>query len=147
MRCASAATACFCQCAGRQPSGSGSADSLLVVQSLPSLKALRAALQPICDDSLTGGSQTVLKRCKCVTGQNKLLSNNKGNHNCICSDEKSSFFLFYVGYNAIWNPEEGSLTRFLQCKSCLCQSSVPAAVVAAEVQYPSDTTRDQVKFM
>lgn len=73
--------------------------------------------------------------------------NNKGNHNYIHSDEKSSFFLFHVGYNVIWNPEEGSLTRFLQCKGCLSQSSGPAAVVAAEVQYPSDATRDQVKFM
>lgn len=65
MRCASTAKACFCQCAGRQLSDSDSADSLLVVQSLTSLKALRAALRPICDNSLTGGSETV-KPCKCV---------------------------------------------------------------------------------
>lgn len=60
MRSAAAAAArrCFCQRAGHEPPGSESADSLLLVHSLTSLKALRAALQPICDNSLTGGSQT-----------------------------------------------------------------------------------------
>lgn len=50
-----AATACRCQCGPRQPSISDRPDSLLVVRSLASLKALRTALQPYCDNSLTGG--------------------------------------------------------------------------------------------
>lgn len=60
---------------------------------------------------------------------------------------RRAVFLCPLGYNAIWDPEEGSLTTFLQCKGCLAQSPAPAAVVAAQVQFPSDTTRDQVKFM
>lgn len=72
MRCASAAKACFCQCAGHQPSRSDSADSLLVVQSLTSLKALRAALQPICDNSLTGGSETIVTQQLVLTAATHL---------------------------------------------------------------------------
>lgn len=61
-----ATTSARCQCRPRQPSDSS--DSLLLVQSLTSLKALRAALQPYCDNSLTGGltadviKQTVLEK-------------------------------------------------------------------------------------
>lgn len=55
--------------------------------------------------------------------------------------------LFQAAYNAIWNPEDGSVTRFLQCKGCLCQSAVLSeAVIAAEIQYPGDMARDQVNF-
>lgn len=50
-----AATSRRCQCAPHQPSVSDNSRSLLVVQSLTSLKALRTALQPDCDGSLTGG--------------------------------------------------------------------------------------------
>ncbi|TNN01431.1 hypothetical protein fugu_010813 [Takifugu bimaculatus] len=99
---ASAGRSSSCRCAGRRPAAADTEDSLLVVQSLTSLEALRAALQPVCGSSSTG-------------------------------------------YNAIWNPGEGSVTTFLQCKGCSSQSSgLPAAVVAAEVRYPSDTTRDQI---
>ncbi|XP_037631188.1 Fanconi anemia group J protein isoform X2 [Sebastes umbrosus] len=97
-----AATSRRCQCAPHQPSVSDKSCSLLVVQSLTSLKALRTALQPDCDGSLTA-------------------------------------------YNAIWNPEEGSVTRFLQCKGCLSQSPVlSAALIAAEIQRPRDVTQDQI---
>lgn len=54
----------------------------------------------------------------------------------------------YAAYNAIWDPEDSSVTRFLQCKSCLSQRPVvPAALIGAEIQYPRDMTRDQVTFM
>ncbi|XP_032364148.1 Fanconi anemia group J protein isoform X2 [Etheostoma spectabile] len=91
-----------CRCAPHQPSISDSSDSLLVVQSLASLMALRTALQPYRDHSLTA-------------------------------------------YNAIWNPEEGSVTRFLQCKGCLSQSPfLSAALIAAEIQCPRDMAQDQI---
>lgn len=44
-----------CGCGPCRPSRSCSAGSLLLVQGPTSLKALRAALQPYCDSSLTGG--------------------------------------------------------------------------------------------
>ncbi|XP_070762033.1 Fanconi anemia group J protein [Enoplosus armatus] len=98
-KCSLAATTGRCQCAPRQLSMSDG--SLLVVQSLASLKALRTALQPY-----RGGSLTA--------------------------------------YNAIWNPEEGSVTRFLQCKGCLSRSpDLSAALIAAEIQYPRDMSQDQ----
>ena len=51
----------------------------------------------------------------------------------------------HAAYNAIWNPEEGSVTRFLQCKGCLSQSPVlSAALIAAESQCPRDVAQDQV---
>lgn len=57
-------------------------------------------------------------------------------------------FLIHAAYNAIWDPEECSVTRFLQCKGCLSQSSVvPAALIAAEIQYPRDMAQDQVHFI
>ncbi|XP_035857205.1 Fanconi anemia group J protein isoform X2 [Sander lucioperca] len=97
-----AATTRRCQCAPHQPSISDNSDSLLVVQSLASLMALRTALQPYCDNSLTA-------------------------------------------YNAIWNPEEGSVTRFLQCKGCLSQSPfLSAALIAAEIQCPRDMAQNQI---
>ncbi|XP_044057768.1 Fanconi anemia group J protein isoform X2 [Siniperca chuatsi] len=96
-----AATTRRCQCAPHQPSVSDNSGSLLVVQSLTSLKALRKALQPYCDNSL-------------------------------------------IAYNAIWNPEEASVTRFLQCKGCLSQSPVLSTpLIAAEIQYPGDIAQDQ----
>lgn len=50
-----------CGCGPCRPSRSvSSGSSLLLVQGLASLKALRAALQPYCDSSLTGG----LARCQ-----------------------------------------------------------------------------------
>lgn len=53
--------------------------------------------------------------------------------------------LIHAAYNAIWNPEEGSVTRFLQCKGCLSQSPVLSApLIAAEIQYPRDPAQDQV---
>ncbi|XP_034556652.1 Fanconi anemia group J protein isoform X2 [Notolabrus celidotus] len=94
------AAASNCRCEPQLPSAVDK--SLLLVQSPDSLKTLRTALQPFCDDSQTA-------------------------------------------YNAIWNPEEGSVTRFLQCKGCLSQSPVQsAALIAAEIQYPRDTARDQI---
>ncbi|XP_030257122.1 Fanconi anemia group J protein isoform X7 [Sparus aurata] len=49
-----------------------------------------------------------------------------------------------TAYNAIWNSEDGSVTRFLQCKGCLSQSpSLSAPVIAAEVHYPRDMAQDQ----
>nr|XP_046244527.1 Fanconi anemia group J protein [Scatophagus argus] len=97
-----AASTCRCRCATHQPLVSDNSGSLLVVQSLTSLKALRTALQPYCDTSFTA-------------------------------------------YNAIWNPEDSSITRFLQCKGCLSQSPVlPAALIAAEIQYPQDMDQDQI---
>ncbi|XP_056296575.1 Fanconi anemia group J protein isoform X3 [Pseudoliparis swirei] len=91
-----------CQCAAHQPSILDKSGSLLLVQSLASMKALRTALQPYCESSLTA-------------------------------------------YNAIWNPEEGSVTRFLQCKGCLSQSPfLSAALIAAEIQCPRDMAQDQI---
>lgn len=59
-----------CQCGPRQPPDSS--DSLLVVQSLASLTALRAALQPYCDNSLTGGLRTdVIKQTQCWRSDNE----------------------------------------------------------------------------
>lgn len=58
---------------------------------------------------------------------------------------KNAFIFFYIAYNAIWDPEERSVTRFLQCKSCSSQSpriSVP--FIAAEVLYPGNDAEDQV---
>ncbi|KAM7413743.1 hypothetical protein PAMA_020899 [Pampus argenteus] len=90
-----------CQCAPHQPSILDESDSLLVAQSFTSLKALRNALQPYCDNTFTA-------------------------------------------YNAVWDPEECSVTRFLQCKGCLSQRPVlPAALIAAEIQYPRDMAQDQ----
>lgn len=60
IRSASAAKWSSCQCAGRQPSAADTEASLLVVQSLTSLEALRAALQPVCGSSSTGASETVV---------------------------------------------------------------------------------------
>ena len=54
----------------------------------------------------------------------------------------------HAAYNAIWSPEEFSVTRFLQCKGCLSQSPVlSAALIAAEIQHPRDTAQDQVNFV
>ncbi|XP_069578846.1 Fanconi anemia group J protein isoform X1 [Brachyistius frenatus] len=51
----------------------------------------------------------------------------------------------FTAYNAIWSPEENSITRFLQCKRCSSLHPVlPAALIAAEVQYPADRARDQI---
>ncbi len=56
--------------------------------------------------------------------------------------------LIHAAYNAIWNPEEGSVTRFLQCKGCLSQSPAQyAALIAAEIKYPRDIAQDQVNFI
>ncbi|XP_034385023.1 Fanconi anemia group J protein isoform X2 [Cyclopterus lumpus] len=89
-----------CQCAARQPSILDKSGSLLLVQNLASMKALRTALQPYCEGT---------------------------------------------AYNAIWNPEEGSVTRFLQCRGCLSQSPfLSAAVIAAEIQCPRDMAQDQI---
>ncbi|XP_031696188.1 uncharacterized protein LOC116378450, partial [Anarrhichthys ocellatus] len=97
----SATTTRRCQCAPHQPSLLDDSGSLLVVQSLTAMKALRTALQPYCDSSLTA-------------------------------------------YNAIWNPEEGSVTRLLQCSGCLSQSPfLSAALIAAEIQWPRDMAQDQ----
>ncbi|KAM7399849.1 hypothetical protein PAMP_019090 [Pampus punctatissimus] len=94
-----------CQCAPDQPSILDKSGSLLVAQSFTSLKALRNALQPYCDNTFTA-------------------------------------------YNAVWDPEECSVTRFLQCKGCLSQSPVlPAALIAAEIQYPRDMAQDQVNLI
>ncbi|KAM8904944.1 Fanconi anemia group J protein isoform 3-T3 [Spinachia spinachia] len=94
-----------CHCAPLQPSMSDSSGPLLVVRDLASRKAMKAALQPYCDSTVTA-------------------------------------------YNAIWNPEDGSVTTLLQCKGCLSQSRfLSAAIVAAEIQYPWDMARDQVNFM
>lgn len=50
-----------------------------------------------------------------------------------------------TAYNAIWKPDEGSVTRFLQCRGCVSQSpTLSAAVIAAEIQYPRDMAQDQV---
>lgn len=54
--------------------------------------------------------------------------------------------LIHAAYNAIWNPEEGSVTTFLQCKGCLSQSPV-LSLIAAEIKYPGDMAQDQVNFM
>lgn len=85
----SAIKARSCQCAGRQPPVSDCEGSLLVVQSLTSLKALRAALQPICGNSLTGASETVLSATSSECSQNKLLGNNEDTRHS-CSSEKCS---------------------------------------------------------
>ncbi|XP_020504664.2 Fanconi anemia group J protein isoform X2 [Labrus bergylta] len=50
-----------------------------------------------------------------------------------------------TAYNAIWNPEEGSVTRFLQCKGCLSEHPArSAAFIAVELQYPRDNSQDQI---
>ncbi|KAK1900058.1 Fanconi anemia group J protein like, partial [Dissostichus eleginoides] len=99
-RFSSGKTTRLCQCATNQQSLSD--NSLLVVQSVTSLKALRTALQPYCDNTLTA-------------------------------------------YNAIWNTEKGSVTRFLQCKGCLSQSLVMSgALIAADIHCPRDMAQDQL---
>ncbi|RVE64458.1 hypothetical protein OJAV_G00126130 [Oryzias javanicus] len=51
----------------------------------------------------------------------------------------------FTVYNAIWNPEEESVTRFLQCKGCCSQiPGVPAALIAAEILYPRNMAQNQV---
>lgn len=70
-RSASAAKSSSCQCAGRQPSAADTEDSLLVVQSLTSLEALRAALQPVCGSSSTGASETVVSTLSHVSLSSK----------------------------------------------------------------------------
>ncbi|KAM4742834.1 Fanconi anemia group J protein [Anableps anableps] len=98
-RCNPATHTCRCR---RVSQPSVSDNWMLVVQSPPSLKALRTALQPYCDQSLTS-------------------------------------------YNAIWDPEERSVTRFLQCKGCSSQNSkIPAPLIAAEVLYPGNDAEDQM---
>ena len=53
----------------------------------------------------------------------------------------------HAAYNAIWNPEDGSVTRFLQCKGCLSQRSVlSAAIIAAEIQHPRHEAQDKVNL-
>lgn len=50
-----------------------------------------------------------------------------------------------AAYNAIWDPDQGSVTRFLQCGGCQSLSSPQcSAVIAAEIHYPVDVARDQV---
>ncbi|KAL0973123.1 hypothetical protein UPYG_G00199270 [Umbra pygmaea] len=52
-----------------------------------------------------------------------------------------------TAYNAIWDPVECSVTRFLQCRCCASQnpsSTLSVAVVAAEIQHPLDPTMDQI---
>lgn len=75
-----AATSSPCPCAGRQPAGAQ--DSLLVVQGLASLEALRAALQPVCGGGSTGASQTVPSTVANVSPPS-LLGNNEGAGCCI----------------------------------------------------------------
>lgn len=59
-----------CGCGPCWPSRSGSASSLLLVEGPASLKALRAALQPYRDNSLTGG----LAQCqRTYNGKNRYL--------------------------------------------------------------------------
>lgn len=59
-----------------------------------------------------------------------------------------TLLLIHAAYNAIWNSEDNSVTRFLQCKGCLSQSpSLSAPVIAAEVHYPRDMAQDLVSFM
>ncbi|XP_041851232.1 Fanconi anemia group J protein isoform X3 [Melanotaenia boesemani] len=89
-----------CQCAPHTPSDPDT--WLLLVQGRSSMEALRTALQPDCNNTITA-------------------------------------------YNAIWNPEECSVTRFLQCKGCSSQRpDLPAAVIAAEILYPRNTSQDQI---
>ncbi|KAM6932875.1 Fanconi anemia group J protein [Xenentodon cancila] len=46
--------------------------------------------------------------------------------------------------NAVWDPDECSVTRFLQCKGCLSQSpELSAAVIAAEILYPRNMAQNQ----
>lgn len=145
---ASAGTSSSCRCAGRRPAAADAGDSLLVVQSLTSLEALRAALQPVCGSGSTGASETVVSTLPNASLQSRQVARQQRRDSLWRSQSREELLiLFPVGYNAIWNPGEGSVTTFLQCKGCSSQSSgLPAAVVAAEVRYPSDTTRDQVNF-
>ncbi|KAK0138845.1 hypothetical protein N1851_024614 [Merluccius polli] len=51
----------------------------------------------------------------------------------------------FTAYNAIWNPEEGSVVRFLQCKGCTwLDPTSPADCIAAEVCYPLHPSQDQI---
>lgn len=60
----------------------------------------------------------------------------------------SPLLLPHAAYNAIWDPEEGSVTRFLQCSGCVSQSSaLSAAVIAADIHHPGDVDQDQVIFI
>lgn len=60
----------------------------------------------------------------------------------------SPLFLLHAAYNAIWDAEEGSVTRFLQCSGCVSQSStLSAAVIAADIHHPGDVDQDQVIFI
>ncbi|XP_035985322.1 Fanconi anemia group J protein homolog isoform X1 [Fundulus heteroclitus] len=93
------ADTCRCQCV---PQPSVSYDQMLLVQQPSSLRALRTALQPYCDQSSPP-------------------------------------------YNAIWDPDERSVTRFLQCKNCSSQSlNISTPLIAAEVHYPANDDEDQM---
>ncbi|XP_014834378.1 PREDICTED: Fanconi anemia group J protein homolog isoform X3 [Poecilia mexicana] len=101
LRCNAGAHTCRCRCVPPPPV---SDNWMLVVQSPSSLKALRGALKPYCDQSLTS-------------------------------------------YNAIWDPEEQSVTRFFQCKGCSAQRpKTSAPLMAAEIHYPGNDAGDQVPY-
>ncbi|XP_008306906.1 Fanconi anemia group J protein isoform X3 [Cynoglossus semilaevis] len=96
---ASATKHCQCQ---TEPSSLHGSDTLLLVQSPASLKALRAALEPYWDNRLPA-------------------------------------------YNALWNSQDCSVSRFMQCKVCVSQRSASStALMAAETQYPEDRSKDQI---
>ncbi|XP_035241873.1 uncharacterized protein LOC118210106 [Anguilla anguilla] len=45
-------------------------------------------------------------------------------------------------YNAVWNPEHGSVSRLLRCKAC--PASGPPVALAVEIHYPREPARDQI---
>lgn len=242
------ATASRCQCGPHEPSNSDPSGSLLVVQSLNALSALRSALQPYCDNSFTGELTDRFKKIK-VCQEIRVCCHLRKLHQVInwefktCWKWQTYFYLYrkvrkswrpkqlinifgflfieirkyvkkislwhlknsfkkiincqtviavntvvlplphlktefniqtyltlilswpsfppqsvkihvfpplllHAAYNAIWNPEEGSVTRFLQCKGCLSQRPVlSAAIIAAEIQHPRQEAQDKVNLL
>ncbi|KAJ8358971.1 hypothetical protein SKAU_G00154960 [Synaphobranchus kaupii] len=46
-------------------------------------------------------------------------------------------------YNAMWNPEQGSVSQLLQCKACPASVCAPPTALAVEVHHPTEPARDQ----
>ena len=57
----------------------------------------------------------------------------------------------YVAYNAIWNPEQCCVVRYLRCRGCTWPDTpsveTPEACIAAEVCYPVHPAQDQVRLL
>ncbi|XP_011481284.1 Fanconi anemia group J protein isoform X1 [Oryzias latipes] len=137
----------------------------------PCFKGLHCA---VCEKELLPKTQGIVRQSACTFKQLAVLRRDCGpaflTRRCRCSPLQppgSGDFLLVVqnlsamkilkttlqpdsvntgtAYNAIWNPEEGSVTRFLQCKGCCSQiPGLPAALIAAEILYPRNMAQNQI---